>query len=451
MSVRVLALVCSVFLCVCFSPLARAQSDPQPLSERIWWRSSHNKLSAEVNRVLGNTPSSATPASSTGAAAKGFSIANQANQWPSLRAKTPAPLPSGYSRPVIDVEARVVPSSAAGAIGRFLRKGVPLLSTGFALYDLGQELGFGLDNSSGQLQITKTVTTWGWRAGTAGHVYKPSIAEACNQVLSFFTGGYLLYEISATQDRVVCTAPENPAGSQYTFNKINQGTTTTPQTIDQFEDAIEAKTGWPTNSAINLSLAAAIAAGEGVQTQTPTVTGPATTPGPVSTTTDAVNNTTTTSTTTYNHTYSGDTVTTTSTTTNITINNTTGSVVNSTTTTTSPVFPEVDKVSDEGVPTDKALPGQPKLYEPKYPDGLTGVWNSKKAQLDSAPLVALLSDLMPTVSSSGTCPVWLISLDFDIANFGTHDVAPPCWLWDFARAVLIACALLLARRLVFGG
>lgn len=101
--------------------------------------------------------------------------------------------------------------------------------------------------------------------------------------------------------------------------------------------------------------------------------------------------------------------------------------------------------------SDQPLPAHPVLYERKYPDGLVGVWNSKKAELDSAPLVHLVSQLMPDVSSVGTCPNWSLDLDMGVANMGVWDVSPPCYVWDFAKVVIICSALLLARALVFGG
>lgn len=101
--------------------------------------------------------------------------------------------------------------------------------------------------------------------------------------------------------------------------------------------------------------------------------------------------------------------------------------------------------------TDKPLPDQPKLYEPKYPDGITGVWNSKIQEIKATPLFNLAPSLFPNVPA-GTCPSWKIDLSIDgWTNAGLQDVSPPCWVWDVAKLVIIASALLLARRLIFGG
>lgn len=101
--------------------------------------------------------------------------------------------------------------------------------------------------------------------------------------------------------------------------------------------------------------------------------------------------------------------------------------------------------------TDKPLPDQPKLYEPKYPDGITGVWNSKLQEIKATPLFNLAPSLLPNVSA-GTCPSWKVDLSIDgWTNAGLQDLSPPCWVWDVAKLVIIASALLLARRLIFGG
>ena len=101
--------------------------------------------------------------------------------------------------------------------------------------------------------------------------------------------------------------------------------------------------------------------------------------------------------------------------------------------------------------TDKPLPDQPKLYEPKYPDGISGLWNSKLLEIKATPLFNLAPALLPNVSA-GSCPSWKIDLSIDgWTNAGLQDVSPPCWVWDVAKLVIIASALLLARRLIFGG
>lgn len=101
--------------------------------------------------------------------------------------------------------------------------------------------------------------------------------------------------------------------------------------------------------------------------------------------------------------------------------------------------------------TPPAFGERPVLYEPKYKNGVKGVWDQKKGQLQNSGLGRLSKRLMPTVNS-GTCPRWDIDLNFGRnMNFGTKNVAPPCTIWPVLRAIVMVCALILARKLVFGG
>lgn len=155
--------------------------------------------------------------------------------------------------------------------------------------------------------------------------------------------------------------------------------------------------------------------------------------------------------------YSGDSVTAgspirTSTTTSTTTNpdGTTSTSTSTTTETTEPG--DSGSETPEGVPTDTALPEVPKLYDRKYPQGMEGIWNEKKAQLLNTPLASLPGRLMPVGYTSGQCPTWTIPLDMaGFHDWGVADVSPPCWLWDVARVIIILGALILARALIFGG
>ena len=96
------------------------------------------------------------------------------------------------------------------------------------------------------------------------------------------------------------------------------------------------------------------------------------------------------------------------------------------------------------------MPELPELYERQYPDGLAGVWNTRKAELLNGPLFAFLASLVPGFGDGG-CPAFALpSGDLLGIELG-GDLAIPCYVWSFARLVIIITALLLARRLVFGG
>lgn len=107
--------------------------------------------------------------------------------------------------------------------------------------------------------------------------------------------------------------------------------------------------------------------------------------------------------------------------------------------------------SPMGTVSDPAMPPVPVLYTPVYPDGLSGVWQAKKAELTATPLMGTVSSLMPAGFGGGTCPHWQLPLDIGPWSYGSYDVAPPCWLWDVAKAIVIISALMLARSLIFGG
>lgn len=123
------------------------------------------------------------------------------------------------------------------------------------------------------------------------------------------------------------------------------------------------------------------------------------------------------------------------------------------TTTTDKGQQSTPEKAPEAPATDTALPEQPKLYTKKYPDGMTGVWRDQRSAMANSPLFTLPRMLMPSsVGSGGSCPVMNVNLTFSQwANFGTKDVAPPCYVWDWGKAICIVSACLLARRLIFGG
>lgn len=113
---------------------------------------------------------------------------------------------------------------------------------------------------------------------------------------------------------------------------------------------------------------------------------------------------------------------------------------------------ETTESDPEEAPTDTPMPPIPKLYERKYPDGMVGIWHEQSEQLKQSGLFQLAQQLMPQVPDGGQCPSFKVPLNYaNWANFGEGDVSPPCWIWDFGRVVILICAGLLARRLIFGG
>lgn len=101
--------------------------------------------------------------------------------------------------------------------------------------------------------------------------------------------------------------------------------------------------------------------------------------------------------------------------------------------------------------TQLTLPKAPGFYVAKYPGGLLPLLEEKYTQIKATSIMSFANKLMPTGFTSGSCPVMSLNLNVGIANFGVHDVAPPCWVWTFAKTVVIVSSLLLARALIFGG
>lgn len=193
------------------------------------------------------------------------------------------------------------------------------------------------------------------------------------------------------------------------------------------------------------------------------VSGPASVTGPKETTVSTIGNQTTTTVaqTSTPVTYNSSTGTATSgnptrttTTTTVTTNpdGSTSTSTGTSTTTTATGTEAPAQTPEEAAPSDTPLPAVPELYTRKYPNGMEGIWTDYKDQLKGTSLVSLVGKLMPNVGNGGSCPSWMLNLDLaHWATFGTHDVAPPCWIWDVAKAILVLSALLLARSLIFGG
>jgi len=224
-------------------------------------------------------------------------------------------------------------------------------------------------------------------------------------------------------------------------------------TRDQMDDKLETAIKNPANAAKALeALRDMLERGGQVEIDSPTITGPESSPSSTSTTTSTSpggQTLTTTITNTTNYTYNGPQVTAIQNTTTVT-RDAAGNTVSSSTTEAPPEAGSSE--TQEAAPTDTALPPVPDLYVRKYPNGMEGIWNDYKDQIKGTSLGSLAQKLMPNVGDGGTCPSWPLNLNLaEWAQFGVHDVAPPCSIWDFAKAILILSALLLARALIFGG
>lgn len=170
------------------------------------------------------------------------------------------------------------------------------------------------------------------------------------------------------------------------------------------------------------------------------LTGPARTVGePTTTTTTKPDGTVSTETKqpTYHHTYN--------------TNNTITTITTITTTKDDGTVTEEQKPPDETPPAvDPDMPEVPDLYEQKYPDGVAGVWQEKRDAMRETGLFALVDSMVPDLGSGG-CPTWSIPVLVGFGSVSSYDLSVPCWVWDFCKVFVMVCALILSRKIVFGG
>lgn len=388
----------------------------------------------------------------------------------SSRGEVPVSTPHGRVNVPVDVTAPVSKPSAAAAIGKFVGKILTPLAYGMAVYDLAHDLGFTVGTKpDGSPKFSRlgpdacASNCWTYASANAPGQTFSTQSAACHATYANWPGvaeGGIVYKgeysVDPNDDTLCYGALYNSAGQSPSWVPARVGKIA-PRDPDQpsevalqeFIDEIANKSGWP--SSASRALADALKSGESAQTGPSTVTGPASVPGPSSSKQeplpDGTGTKTTVTTTTINNTYNNNTwnstVTTQSTSTYV-YNNGTPTKVETTTEESDP------EQEDTGL-NDTANPERPKLYERKYRDGLSGVWTTQKAAFDATPIGQLKAQLMPTIPDGGSCPSWMLSLNFQVWNFGDHDVAPPCWVWDFGEVVIVLSALLLARALIFGG
>lgn len=239
-----------------------------------------------------------------------------------LVGKSTGRLPIGSAGAVIDVSAKVIPTSRAigDALGRFAgRLALPL-----SLLSLASELNYILTKQpDGSTTFQETVQlgtyTYACQYGTA------SGGQGCvdNWVAAQKSFGYPTCGVSswswgpptATFNGVVYNRGIATVISGSCANSSSPGTRTQTSTYSEtqsrtaqnFADSIALKSGWPTSSALPSAVADALKGGESIGSAVPSLTGPASVNGPTSTTTGP--NGTVTKTDVYNITYNNNNIT----------------------------------------------------------------------------------------------------------------------------------------------
>lgn len=292
------------------------------------------------------------------------------------------PLAGGGSFP-ISVTGAVSRPNAAAAIGRFFLKGsgvIGVLGLGVAAYELAQELGFVVDNSSGATVVQKPIAgacatapcfeyqataTVGGQSAVGGY-QRSREAAATAAIAARFAGIAQQVCVSGQTEKVtsrgelviartsnfdwnyIVTYTNCNNGSFYNQTSLLTGSIasrsrapdtqlTEPATVAEIQAAIQAQNVWNPNSKLGAALREAVRLGDSVAVADPVVSGPASVPGASSVTVDQSTGNTTTVTQTINNNYAGPKVTTTVTTTTAVTNTGTGAPVSQSTKTESPV------------------------------------------------------------------------------------------------------------------
>jgi hypothetical protein len=89
------------------------------------------------------------------------------------------------------------------------------------------------------------------------------------------------------------------------------------------------------------------------------------------------------------------------------------------------------------------------FYTSKYSDGLTGVWNSHKQQLNNSQFMQSLSSLNSGVPDQGSCPTW--SMDLTAMRLGVVNLSVDCNIFGYIKIFVLLTAAFACRAIIFGG
>lgn len=87
---------------------------------------------------------------------------------------------------------------------------------------------------------------------------------------------------------------------------------------------------------------------------------------------------------------------------------------------------------------------------PKYPEGMTSIYETHKAAFQDSSVHEYLQGFNPIIS--GNAPTsWQFCIDVGFANLGCHSLELPPYILSFVRLIILITAGFLCRRLIFGG
>jgi len=357
---------------------------------------------------------------------------------------------------VIDVAAKFVPDKLKTSLINFAKKAIPGLSTGFALYDLVQELpGWGVSEDPIAHTPVFTKIEEGIVCLTGCYEYKASAFSGTVWRLQIAAAGadHATRSSTATDTWVLngcdaatlqCTftvnwtySPTQSGSYQQTAYLSKQATppyNTSKERIATAEEfAAELSATQLALNNLTRLVSDSIQSGEIPDLGTPTVTGPATTEGTTTTTsgTNAQGEPITTTQTTTNHfTYSGDNITHNTTTTTSTTNNTTN-VTTTQTSTTSNAAPDP-------VPTKSQCELTPDII------GCSQFGTPDSPQLSASSVAVAVT--AKVFAGTGSCPAPLSFTAMGQTNSISYQ--PICDQMVYLRALMLALAGLLAAYIL---
>lgn len=337
----------------------------------------------------------------------------------------------------VSVAGRMSALEVAGALGRFAKSGLPVIGTGIALYELGKELDMTLNNSSGQMVVTKDNPGW---TGADVPGATQTLLNSCNSQY-----GGCAAKVSYVGSGVSCPGSGQVGPGACIVVRLGNGNgdiaagtllrdavqLPSYATIQDFIDAVAAKSGWPTSSNAPKAVRDALESGQTAKLSNPSVTGPSTSPGKTTTTVNPDSSKTVT-TTSFGHTYSGPNV---STVTNSTVNNyDSHDVQTSTSSTTSTPDPEPSKNACETNPDSIGCQELGKAETPDFPTEDSG-----------------FSSITPVAfTSNASCPADInfvaLGHTYIISYAGACGVAN-----DYLKPILLLLSAGLAAYIFVGG
>lgn len=368
------------------------------------------ETSVGATRTLGPMTANASNAAnfSFGVAANGSVFNNTTHNMPT----------AGGGSLALSVAGQSSKANVAAAIGRAGAKLFWPVQVGSALYDLAKELNFSVDanHNFSMPAAGKCYTAPCYYYNSANYadiVNQPSVSSVCSLSASRYnstaSNNFTIGITGIEGTDCMGNLYNKPSGTLYTSGVMFRATVGTTRPIDtdplqpatpqNFADAIAAKSGWPSTSALARAFAESLKNGESAQIDPQTVTGPATSPGPRTVTNNGTQTTTVNNTST--HTYAGPSVTTNQSTVTTVVNNSTGATESTTTSQITPVTPPLPSINC-GLPDTPAC----RIDETGTPSDSGKSLDPAKSALDTA---KTSSETAITGAASIVAPTWSFS------------------------------------------